>query len=246
MRHKQKKHSGQLHKNWICSTVIAGVLIIITFVASIFLAVRAVQEGAATAYDAFKTAEQQVEHDIYNEFYERSKQSAEENYHVSHRAAITIGDIREESNLQVLNVSAVGYSIQEQSDNGAATAWLKVTGTGTFTVNLQASEFLIDDERQYVLARIPKPDLTSFDTDAAEPLLYKDGSWGPFNGDNSVGTALAQKQVQEATLDARESITSNQRFYESAKASAKFMVENLIQALNQDVKDLIVEIEFME
>lgn len=242
MGHKQKKHPNQLRKNWIYITVFA---VVASIIASIFLTIGAVQEGAAAAYEAFKTSEQQVEDNTYDKFYDRSKQLAEENYHVSHRASITLGDIRAESNLQVMSASAVGYSIQKQSDNNAATAWLRVTGTGTFTVNLQAGEFLIDDERQYVLARIPKPDLTSFKTDAAESLLYKDGSWGPFNGDNSIGTALAQKQMQEATLDARDSITSNQRFYESAKASAESMIENLIRALNQDVKGLTVEIEFM-
>lgn len=227
-------------------TVFAFVASIITVIASIFLVKEAIQKGAAAAYDAFKTSEKQVEENIYNEFYERSRQSAEENYHVSHRTAITIGNIREKANLQVLSVSAVGYSIQEQSDNHAATAWLKVTGTGTFTVNLQAGEFLVDNERQYVLARVPKPDLTSFKTDKTESLLYEDGSWGPFNGDNGTGSDLAQMQVQEALSDARDSIVSNERFYKSAEASAKSMIENLIRALNPDVENLNVEIEFME
>lgn len=246
MSHKQRKRSNQLRKNWIYITVFGIVASIITAVSSVFLAIGAIQEGAAAAYDTFRASEKQVEDNIYSEFYERSRQLAEENYHVSHRTAISIGDIREKSNLQVLSVSAVGYSIQKQSDSHAATAWLKVTGTGTFTVNLQASEFLVDDERQYVLARIPKPDLASFKTDGAEPLLYEDGSWGPFNGDNSIGIDFAQMQVQEALEDARKSIVSNERFSISAEKSAKLMIKNLICALNSDVKDLTVEIEFME
>lgn len=246
-----KKTSGKLFrsmtKHWFVATALPLLLAVAAGMIILYLVTETVSIGADSAKDAYEAAKNAKSREVYQSFYDTAYESAEEAYHLSNQVRITLGDIRETAALEVLSVSAVGYSVQDKADNNAATSWLKVTGTGTYTVNLQAGEYIVDDERQYVLVRVPKPVLTGFSTSDTEPMLFEDGSFmGFFNGDNSTGADLALAQVKEAALDAKLSITSNQRFYQSAEASAELMIENLVRALNQDVENLTVEIEFMD
>lgn len=244
---KKKTFFQSLSKRWLVASVFPILLAVVAFFLCLYFVTETVSIGANSAKDAYEAAKNTKSQEVYQSFYDTAYESAEEAFHLSNQVSITLGDIRETAALEVLSVSAVGYSVQDKADNNAATSWLKVTGTGTFTVNLQAGEFIVDDERQYVLVRVPKPVLTGFSTSDTEPMLFEDGSFmGFFNGDNSKGADLALAQVKEAALDARLSIISNQRFYQSAETSAELMIENLVRALNQDVEDLTVEIEFMD
>ena len=81
---------------------------------------------------------------------------------------------------------------------------------------------------------------------------YEDGTLEPiagfsiFNGSSREGTNLAQKQVSQASLDAKASITSNQRFHQSAEKSAQILITNLVKEFNPDIPDLTVEVEFID
>lgn len=48
-------------------------------------------------------------------------------------------------------------------------------GDGVFTVDMKASEFIIDYERQYVLVRVPRPELTNCRITQANQLFWQNG-----------------------------------------------------------------------
>ena len=115
---------------------------------------------------------------------------AEKTHHVSNRASISISNLKQIETLEVLKVWSVDYQINGKNGDRESNSniigkilpssedesWLEVPGYGVFTVDLRAAEYIVDDERHYVLARIPKPELTEFtiDTKSIHSLLYKE------------------------------------------------------------------------
>lgn len=246
---QQKNEFRKIYISLIALLTLSGIIMIFICAGKFS---QTIAVGAKAAGTAFHTAKDLEKTRIYNEYYDKSRAAAEKKYHTSNRAVIVIDEVREKAELQVLQVSAIGYSIEDKKDNNTATSWIKVSGTGTFTVNLKAGEYLIDQERHSVLVRIPKPQLAHFAVADTEKIVYEDGAWelipgfSIFNGNTGQGTDLAQKQISDAAIDAKSSISSNQRFYQKAEESAEKMILNFIKEVNGDIPDLTVTVEFMD
>ncbi len=235
----------------ICVTIIAAFFCLL-------FAWGALRIGASAASSTYHSQKEEVSEEIYQTFYEKSYNAAEKTHHVSNEISISIGSLREESRLEVLKVSNVAYEIRDSESENIlysivdhirdrdVSSWMKVPGNGVFTVNLQTAEFIIDDDRQYVLIRLPKPELTEFTIDYSnvEELYFDDK--GAFKNSAMVGVELAREQLESAELDLRAEITSNQRFYQSACDAAENILTNLVRELNPEMPELTVDIEFME
>lgn len=252
---KPDKKNTSSHQNYSGGKILTALFVVsggIVLLINVLLFPKVIAKGAEAAGNAFDVAKVAEKAKVYDEYYERHLAAAKENYHVSNRTVIVIDKMRECAQLEVLRVNAVGYSMEDQKDNRTATSWIKVSGTGVFTADLAASEYLVDNEHQYIRIRVPKPELTHFTIETREQLIYEDGTLEPisgfsiFNGSNREGTNLAQKQVSQASLDAKASITSNQRFHQSAEKSAQILITNLIKEFNPEIPDLTVEVEFMD
>lgn len=217
----------------------------------------ALSMGAKTASDAFHAAVDTTADTVYTEFYQRSYESAAAKYHVSNNVSISIGSLQEEAKLEVLSVSDVSYVVAQPEETGGSilswaldalkgdvSTWVEVPGSGVYTVNLRAAEFLLDSQRQHVLLRVPEPELSSFriDYDAVQVLHFDE------TGKPSVaqGEAHIREQLRKAESQMKEEIAANQRFYQSAKNSARTLLTYLIKELNPQIPDLTVDVEFME
>lgn len=217
--------------------------------------------GTNAAIDSFNTAKDEAAEEAYQFFYDKSYEAAEKSHHVSNNVSISIGDLKEEQKLEVLKVSDVVYEIPHPEDqswfeemiesvtglfNAEVESWLEVPGSGVFTVNLQAGEFIIDEERQYVLIRVSSPEMTEFaiDYENVELLLFEKG--GAFKNSAKYGADKAIEQLQSAELRIMQNINNNQEFYKRARESAEKMLENLVKQLNPQLPDLNVEIEFID
>lgn len=201
--------------------------------------VSASANAIAEAYEGTKdstVAEKRQE--LWNKGY--AKGEAEN--HTRNRGTISIVEVRETANLEVMKVSDIVYIT---GDDEGAPPWLKATGTGVYTVNLAAGEYLIDDERQYVLVRVPRPELATVNIDDAEQLLIKDNKIF-FNGNISEGEDRARSQRAEAQIKLLEDIEANQTFYQNAEKSAKTLIESLVRKFNSKVEDLKVDVEFFD
>lgn len=224
---------------------------------NVFFVLDTLKTGTNAAIDSFVTAKDESAEAVYQAFYDASYTAAERVHHVSNNISITIGDLQEEQRLEVLKVSEVTYETTPEKNREAvlknifgafdkeATSWLEVPGSGVFTVNLQASEFIIDEERQYVLIRVPSPELTQFSIDYAnvEVLLFEKG--GAFKNSGKYGKDLAIEQLQSAELTIRQKLINNQNIYGRAKDSATNMLVTLVKQLNPKLPNLKVEVEFI-
>lgn len=216
--------------------------------------------GAAAAGNAFMQAKDAESYKVYQAFYETSYEAAEKAHHVSNRVSVSIGDLCETQKLEVLAVSEVSYqeNTPEEKEgvqgvisditgilNREPTSWLEIPGSGVFTVNLQLGEFIIDNERQSVLIRIPTPELTNFtlDYEDVEILYFEEG--GLFKNSVKYGAAKAREQLQDAQLEMQQQVSNNQALYKRAEESAENMLIRLVKALNPQSPDLTVQVEFL-
>lgn len=231
------------NKNQGRSVIILALAIIMGAV-SFFLITKVINDGANALMDSYHNTYNSEKEDAYQKQYEKYFDKAEKEHHVRNRISINIGNLREIANLEVLKVSDVEYII-EKSDNNKEkiTSWIEVPGEGIYIVNLQAAEFLIDDERSFIRVRAPYPELTNITIDYknVQKLLFKNAL---LDNSYSVGEDLAREQLRTADILIKKEFASNQNFYLNAQKAAKSSIEYLIRQLNPSVSDLDVEIEF--
>lgn len=224
--------------------ILAAILIVALIIAIIFLWNDSINAGANALADMYNTAYKTEKDVAYQKLYQIAFDRAEEKYHVSNTAVISIGNLEESENLEVLKASDVEFITEDSDKNsGNVTAWLEVSGQGTFVVDLKAAEFIINNEQKNVLVRIPHPELTNVTITNAERKLFKDDM---FNGSYSEGVNLALKQRNEASLQIQKSLMENQYIYSNAKVVATSMITNLVKQFNPDIPELTVEVEFMD
>lgn len=217
--------------------------------------------GADAARSSFDQAKNDSSNETYEKIYDYSYSSAEKAHHVSNQVSITIDKLKKENKLQVLEAIDVGYVAPEEVDStllsqikdtitdvfiGDVKSWLSVPATGIYTVNLQASEFIIDDYRQFVLIRVPNPELSNFSIDYSNvEILYFENN-GLFNNSAKVGVQDAINQLKKQELRLRQSMINNQRFYKGACDSTTKILSNLVRQLNPSIPDLTIEVEFIK
>ena len=238
----------------ICCAVI-GVLIII----SVIFAVSAIPAAADAAADAFVSSKDNMAADVYQFYYDTSYESSEKAHHVSNDVSVTIGNLRNVQLLEVLRVRDVTYEtvggdvtwIRDLFNKTVGRVigkdticWLEVPAAGIFTVNLEVGEFIIDDARQYVLIRVPEPELTEFSLsyDKVKVLYYEEGSL--FQQAGTDGYDLADEMLKSAEQDLRQGMEGNQGNYQKAEGSARKLLTYLVEQLNPQLENLTVEVEF--
>lgn len=232
---KLKKETG---------TVICLALMIVMAAAALLLFQNVIGKGAEALEDSYKAALASEKEAAYQEQYQKYFDAAEAVNHVTNRASIYIGNIKETDKLEVLKVSDVEFIVEDSGNNtGNITSWLEVPGEGTFVVDLNAAEFIIDNERAHVLVRLPYPELTNvaIDYSNVKKILFKDDV---FNGSYKQGEELAMKQLGEADLLIKKEFASNEHFYLNAQKAGASTIECLIRQLNPTVNDLDIEVEF--
>ncbi|MCR4912358.1 MAG: hypothetical protein K5983_01240 [Lactobacillus sp.] len=185
---------------------------------------------------------------VYQNYYSKSYENAERENHVSNQVAIEISDISKIFSLEVLCINDVEFIVENPKENtDNITAWIEVPGHGIMIVNLQESEFIVDAERHYVIARVPRPKLDinqyGIDADKINELLWKDDFW---NGSIKNGESMTQRHLAEANRLLKEDFRTNQSYLKAAEASANVLITNLIKKVNKDIPDLKVVVEFIE
>lgn len=238
--------------------IIAIVCCLLMIGCAVYLILDSIDVGTRAAQDRYHEVKETVSTDVYDSFYQSSFDLSEQQHHVSNEISITIGSLRDQARLEVLRISEVEYEdskriIEEIKKStildrvfGNVVSWLEVPGYGVFTVDLMSGEFIIDNERQYVLIRIPNPELSEFTIDYANVELLNFEDSGLFKNSAKVGEDLARAQLQSAELSMRQKTNANQEFYQSARNSAIIILTNLVKQLNPALPNLTVQVEFFE
>lgn len=204
----------------------------------------AIRKGGKSAKEAYMNAESMAAEETYNKIYDVAFEASEKKYHVKNNISIDIASIQEEAKLEVLRVSDVEYVIESKKDNDdGIEVWMEFYGDGVFTVDMKASEFIIDYEHQYVLVRVPRPELTNCRITQANQLFWQNGIC---NKSISVGIDKAVNMRNEGYKKLKNYMKSNTKFYKSAKTSAQIIISDLVRKLNPGQTSLVVEVEFVD
>lgn len=241
-RTKSSKRSG----GWIALSIVFALITCLIAIFSVFIVRHSISKGVSTAMDSFQEAFEESKEDTYKKFKDAAYKLSESGYHVSNRVAISIHAVKEKSDLNVLKVNDVVYIITDKNDtNSGTTSWLKVSGAGVFSVNLTAAEYVVDNERQYVLVRVPRPviDSSNITIDNIETLHFEENKWSNENSVKS-GEELARDQLGEAKQRIQEDFEANEQYSKLAESSTQSILAALIKGINPDVQDLKVEVEF--
>ncbi len=217
-------------------------IITIVVVAQVFLAIFAGAYFFKSGYENAKTSTtNKIRQDAYDTVYDLTEGAN----HTSNRATIMLDGIKEKADLEVLQISTSFLYTSDDADKASnLTIWYKIPGTGTFTVDLQMTEFIVDAERHHVLVKAPLPAITKFKEEKAERLEYKDDRFAPWSGSIQEGEAIARKMLYKAHVEMMKDLEANTEYMEAAKTSTQKLITNIIKALNPSVKDLTVTVEF--
>ncbi len=217
-------------------------IVTIVVIAQIVMAVFA---GAYFFRKGYENAKTSTTNRIRQDAYDTVHDLAEGAYHTSNRAAIMLDGIKEKADLEVLQISTSFLYTSDDADRARnLTIWYKLPGTGTFTVDLQMTEFIVDAERHHVLVKAPLPAITKFREETAEKLEFRDDRFVPWSGSIQEGEAIGRKMLYKAHVEMMKDLEANTEYMDAAKSSAKKLITNIIKALNPSVKDLTVTVEF--
>ncbi len=218
-------------------------IITVVLVAQVFLALFAGAYFFKSGYESAKTnTSNKIRQDAYNTVYDLTEGAN----HTSNRATIELDGIKEKSDLEVLQISTSYLYTSDEADQAKnLTIWYKIPGTGTFTVDLQMTEFIVDAERNHVLVKAPLPAITKFREEKAEQLEYQDDRF-ILHGSIQEGETIARKMLYNAHVEMMKSLETNTEYMDAAKTSAQKLITNIIKALNPSVTDLSVTVEFNE
>ncbi len=218
-------------------------------------------DSAQASGGAFADAREQARNEAYEAAYGKAYDTARESFRSTNTVTIQIGKIEEIQSLEVLHVSSTSIQINNGEQNSMletvwnyiarrgenVTSWLEIPGSGVFTVDLKAAEFITDDARQMVLIRLPAPQLTQFSVSATDTKVYKVGDSVPTQlSDPKDGYDVAREQVKNAQLEIQQEISENQDYYQAAKSSAVTQLTTLVRQLNPALPDLEVIVEFID
>lgn len=243
-----RKVPSKQKSSWIAWTIILSLVLVAIAGASFYVVRFSIENGISIAKDSFLSSYSAAKDETYNQYHDIAFQYSEAKYHVSNEVTISIHAVKEKSALEVLRVSDVVYIISDSEDTkSGTTAWLKVPGTGVFTVNLTAAEYVIDNDRHSVLVRVPQPELDSnniaIDAEKIEVLHFSEKVWSVDSSMRS-GEELIRNQLSEAMQRIQEDFEANEQYSKLAQASAEAMIKALIKGINPDIADLEVRVEF--
>lgn len=240
---KSQKKPIQWKKIFSLSNICFAMTVILIVIGGLVVS-NTIRKGGESAQEAYENAKNKAADEAYSKFYDTAFASAERKYHVSNKISIEVASVREEANLEVLHVSDVEYVIESKDDNeNNIEVWMEFYGDGVYTVDMKASEFIIDSDRQYVLVRVPRPELTNCRITKVNQLFWQNGV---FNKSNSVGTDLAVEMRNAGYAKLNNYMKSNAKFYKSAKESATLVITDLVKGLNSELSDIVVEVEFVD
>ena len=225
------------------SVVVLIVVLGISILGMIFSAVS--KKRTAAEAEAYRVAKEDTIQKMKEEAYTEAYEKAERAVHVKNQAVISVDSLREKAELVVLDVYDVEYVIAEpESNEEGILSWLRVPGKGAYTVDLNAAEYIVDNEHQSVLVRVPEPRLEncSIVYEEVERLLFKNKG---FNESDSVGANKAREQLLDGYMLIQRNLGSDVSFYQLAEASAERMIISLVNAVNPEVENLQVEVEFI-
>lgn len=217
-------------------------IIIILFVLCVSLLWISCKIKVDEAKNAYDKAKPESENIGYENTEKKLFGLGEKRYHTSNRIDISIDGIEKDHFLETLKVKEIDYYIHNGDENIKSKAWYKIIGEGTFVVNMDLAEIITDEERNYILIKVPLPTLQTDAFNVTVEQFYFDK--GNFEGIKK-GEELASMAEKEGYKKIKAKILGKQEYFKCAKNSAKSQLINLAKECNPGI-DVNVDVEFFD
>ncbi len=239
----EKKHGKK-------GTIFIIVLIVFILVLSGWFWRSAISNGAKALYRNFEYMKNKSEEESYDKYFEEAKEKAIKDFQSTNELFVTISNIKETADLQVYSVieRVVITQTEDEEKNDKINYWIMYEGRGIYSVNMQISEFIIDQDNHYVLARIPRPELNIERVGEDKILINTDKHFANFinNGSDKRGSEISRNARDRGMDKIQQNIENNLDYYQKAEHFAKEQVERLIRLFNPSIDDLEVEVLFLD
>ena len=239
----EKKHGKK-------GVIFIVVLIVFILTLSGWLWRGAIANGAKALSRNFEYMKNKSKAESHDKFYEEAKEKAIKDLQSTNDLFITISNIKETADLQVYSVieRVVITQTEEEEKKDKINYWVMYEGKGIFSVNMQISEFIIDQSNHYVLARIPRPELNIEHVGEDKIYINTDKHFAKFinDGSDKRGSEISRNARDRGMDKIRYNIENNLDYYNKAEQYAKEQVERLIRIFNSGFDDLEVEVLFLD
>ncbi len=241
----KKKHSK------IINSIIIIFIIAVFVAAGIIFMRKAFARAKEASENTFSKVYEKTKQDTYDKFKQQAFEYFEHENHVKNRGTITIGNIKEENLLEVLSVSDSWVKISDPNEsNDNTTRWVEFNATGVYTVDMNVSEFIIDDYNNFVLVKLKTPQLNHVALDDSSIEIYNydyETGFLKINGDYKKGTEMAIDDRAEALSKLTEQLENNDENLSKAKISAENLIKTFIKNVNTDIilTDNDIQVEFI-
>ena len=231
---KRKKHKKKK------TTLIMVLVVIALFVLCVALLAISFSIKKDAVQDAYNSMKSEARDTAYAEMGQKIFNIGEKRYHVGNEVGITVKNLENVSSLEALEITEIYYHIDEGKEKTKSQAWYKVTGTGVYTVNMELAEIITDDERNYILIRVPSPTLQTDDFDVTvEQFHFENKNFEEVEA----GEEIAVKAEKEGYKNIKSSILSNQDYFNCAKNAAESQLIKLAKECNPDI-EIEADVEF--
>ena len=206
------------------------------FILCISLLIASIAIKGNAAKEAYDTAKNSADNQAYNDTKSKIIDAGKDRYKVTNDVSITIGEIKSKGDLSVLEFSDVHYYTSGTDSLFKQDVCYKISGTAKYLVNMRLSEIIVDQERKYVLIRIPEP-VFSENIDYETERFYVEDSIFKSISD---GAKISQDVEKNAYPELQRKLRSNTKYFEYAKINAK---ETLIEEVKKYNPNLEIEVE---
>lgn len=235
----EKKHGKRGAFIFLCLILIVLGLTVTTWKGIISAGVKSAFRNYAYTKEEYETSASNKYHEIaYNKIIE-THQAVNDVY-------ITVDTIRETANLQVLTATERVFVKQtpDEEKNDGVIYWIIFSGTGTYSINMNMCEFIVDNERHFVQARIPRPEVKIDITN--EKIELEKNITKLSDGSEARGREIMRAARERGYGEISDKILGDLELIRKAEEAAKKQVELLIRALNPSVTDLTIEVLFFD
>ena len=205
-----------------------------------------ISAGVKAAFRNYAYTKEECEASSSNKYHDIAYNRIMETHQAVNDVYIIVDSIRETANLQVLTATEQVFIKQtpDEKKNDDVVYWIIFSGTGTYSINMNMCEFIVDNERHFVQARIPRPevkiDITNEKIELNENLAkFSDGS-------EARGREIMRTARERGYRELSNKILGDLELIRKAEEAAQKQVELLIRALNPSVTDLTVEVIFFD
>lgn len=210
---------------------------------SVFLMWQGIKKSSDSAKESFDVAFEKEKNEAYQLIYDHAFNRAEEKYHVTGRGTISVSGMRELETLEVMSVMNDEFIVLVQED-GDREAWYEATAEGVFTIDLSTAEYIVDNERQYVIVRSPRPILTNVQVSNTECIF--ETSKGLLHHGYTTGVQDAIEVENRVRAKMQEEININFYLQEQVEKRAVTALQDLVKQFNPNVEDIHADVEFMD